>query len=156
MGFVKCITALNQGGWHAEVGQMFDDAHQYVVSYPSYFSDPSDAQFTGSVTHGTAADAVAIKGRYLTGVLAVTVPSITIITGSDVGTVTVDISSDPLTFAAAVGDHVEAIPQEALPTNCVLIGAHVLAADSIAVNFGGVGNVTGAAKNFKFLITDLT
>lgn len=35
MGMVRCITALNRGGWRAEVGQMYDDTHQYVVAYPT-------------------------------------------------------------------------------------------------------------------------
>lgn len=155
MGFVKCTSALNQGGWRAEVGELYDDTHQYVVAYPSYFSDLSDAQFTGTVTHGTAADAVGVKGRYLTAAINVTVPPIT---DPDIAKVDVDISTDgALTFAAAVGDVVDAVPQEAMETNARVLNAYVIGADSIRVVFGSEGgNVTGGAKSFKFYITDLT
>ncbi len=69
----------------------------------------------------------------------------------------VDISS--LTFAAAVGDAVIANPLEALPTDCLLLGAYVSGTDTITVTFGSKeagGGVTGANKNFSFLIFDLT
>ena len=38
MAQVKCTTALNQGGWRAEVGQIFESTHQFVTAYPGNFS----------------------------------------------------------------------------------------------------------------------
>ncbi len=114
---------------------------------------------TGTFKHGTTADAFAVKGTYLTGVIAVAVPAIsgTAVLPSD--SAVTDISADPLTFAAAVGDAVVAIPQEALEADCLLCNAYVVGADSIEVVFaakeGGDG-VSSANKNFKFLIIDLT
>ncbi len=108
---------------------------------------------TGTFTHGTA-EAFAIKGRYLTGVIAVAVPSLTNLAD---GAVDVDISADPLVFAAAVGDEVTAIPQAALPTHALVANAYVINTDSVRVVFVSDGtSVTGASVNFKFLITDLT
>lgn len=152
MGFVKCTTALNQGGWRAEVGDIYDDSHQFVVAYPSYFSDPADAQFTGAISHGTAADAFAVKGRYLTAAMNVTVPAIT---DPDIASVDVDISTDgALTFVAAVGDAVIAIPQEAMETAARIQNAYMIGNDSVRVVFGSLGgDVTGGAKSFKFYIT---
>ena len=64
-----------------------------------------------------------------------------------------------MTFAPAVGDMVIAIPLEALPTSAILCGAYVSNTDEVTVSFaakeGGAG-VTGANKNFKFLLIDLT
>lgn len=94
----------------------------------------------------------AIKSINVSGTVAVTVPSIT---DPDCAKVDVDISA--MTFAAAVGDAVIAIPLEALPTNCRLGGAWVSATDQVTITFSSEGgNVTGAAKNFKFLLVDLT
>ena len=57
MALQKCITALNQGGYHAEVGQMFDSTHEYVVKYPANFSATAAAHtYPGS---GNMFDAVA-------------------------------------------------------------------------------------------------
>lgn len=53
MALKKCITALNQGGWRAEVGQLFDDSHVYVLTYPANFSDPAALEVTGDVTIGS-------------------------------------------------------------------------------------------------------
>lgn len=53
MGFVKCTTTLDQGGWRADVGDIFDDSHIYVVRYPGNFSDLVDVQVTGTSTFGT-------------------------------------------------------------------------------------------------------
>jgi predicted RecA/RadA family phage recombinase len=102
---------------------------------------------------GTAgAESAAIKSIVDSGTIAVTVPSIT-----DPDCAKVDVSISALTFAAAVGDAVIAIPLEALPTNCRLGGAWVSATDQVTITFSSEGgNVTGAAKNFKFLIIDLT
>jgi hypothetical protein len=85
--------------------------------------------------------------------VSVSVPSIT---DPDIAKVDVDVSS-ALSFQPAVGDAVIVIPQEALPTNARLQGAWVTTTDSVQVTFGSEGgNVTGAAKNFKFLFLDLT
>jgi len=89
----------------------------------------------------------------LSSTVAVTVPAIT---DPDIASVDVDISS-ALTMVSAVGDAVLAIPQEAMETNCRIQNAYVINADSVRVVFGSLGgNVTGGAKNFKFLVTDLT
>lgn len=107
----------------------------------------------GSTKIGTVtADRAAMKGIYVSGTVAVTVPSIT---DPDIAKVDVDVSA--MTFAPAVGDMVIAIPLEALPTNARLQGAWVNSTDQVQVTFGSEGgNVTGAAKNFKFLFIDLT
>ena len=118
-----------------------------------FFTDfDGDLHQNGALYIGAETEGAAIKGIYDSGTIAVTVPSIT---DPDIAKVDVDISA--LTFAAAVGDAVIARPTEALPTNCRLQGAFVVSTDTIQVCFGSEGgNVTGAAKNFKFLIFDLT
>jgi hypothetical protein len=93
-----------------------------------------------------------LKGIYLSAAIAVAVPSIT---DPDIARVAVDVSA--MTFVPAVGDAVIAIPQEALPTAARLQGAWVSAANEVEITFGSEGgNVTGANKNFKFLLIDLT
>jgi len=90
---------------------------------------------------------------YVSDTVAVTVPSIT---DPDCAKVDVDVSAGH-DFVAAVGDAVIAIPLEALPTACRLGGAQLIATDSVQITFSSEGgSVTGAAKNFKFLIFDLT
>lgn len=90
---------------------------------------------------------------WLSDTVSVTVPSIT---DPDIAKVDVDVSAGS-TFQPAVGDAVIAIPLVALPTNCRLQGAYVTATDTVTVVFGSEGgNVTGAAKNFKFLYIDCT
>lgn len=116
-----------------------------------------DLEAVRSLTLGaTAADHASIKGFYLnSSAVAVAVPTIA---DAEIDEVAVDVSS-AFTMQPAVGDAVIAIPQEALPTSAVLCGAHVTATDEITVSFaaleGGSG-VTGANKNFKFLVIDLT
>lgn len=106
-----------------------------------------DADIVTSSTEGAT-----IKTIKVSGTVAVAVPSIT---DPDIAKVDVDVSS--MTFAPAVGDAVLAIPLEALPTNCRLLGAWVSATDTVQVTFGSEGgNVTGANKNVKFLFLDLT
>lgn len=111
--------------------------------------------FTGGFASGAAAlsaERATVKGTYTSGVLAVAVPSIT---DPDIASVAVDVSA--MAFVPAVGDRVQAIPQEALPTNCRLQNAYVSATDTVTVVFGSEGgNVTGANKNFKFVFDDLT
>jgi hypothetical protein len=100
-----------------------------------------------------ATQMVSSPGWYFTDTVAVTVPSIT---DPDCAKVDVDVSAGS-EFAAAVGDAVIAIPLEALPTNCRLGGAWINATDQVQITFSSEGgNVTGAAKNFKFLYLDLT
>ncbi|HYF52839.1 MAG TPA: hypothetical protein VEA41_01110, partial [Salinarimonas sp.] len=109
----------------------------------------------GSFAQGAdATDRVTVKGIYMTPAnVAVAVPSIT---DPDIARVQVDVSS-AFSIQPAVGDAVIAIPQEALPTNARLQGAFVYQTDGVEICFGSEGgNVTGANKNFKFLIIDLT
>ena len=90
-----------------------------------------------------------LQNFIVSGTVAVTVPSIT---DPDIAKVDVDVAS-AFTASIAVGDLVIAAPLEALPTNCRYQSAHVVATDSIQVVFGSEGgNVTGAAKNFKFVV----
>ena len=89
---------------------------------------------------------------YVSATIAVSVPSIT-----DPDIAKVDVSVSAMDFQPLVGDAVIAVPLEALPTNCRLQGAWVNATDQIQVVFGSEGgSVTGAAKNFKFLVFDCT
>lgn len=115
----------------------------------------------GIVATGTflvgGTDVATVKGIYLSGVVAVAVPTIANDAAENVDSVAVDVAS--MTFAPAVGDAVIAIPQEALPTDCLQCGAYVTATDTVTVTFGskeGGGGVTGANKNYKFLFIDLT
>lgn len=120
----------------------------------------------GTLTHtaslatgATAADRATIKGIYMTAAnVAVTVPSIANDAAENVDSVDVDVSA-ALTYAPAVGDAVIAIPQAALPTDCLQLGAYVTNTDTVTVTFGskeGGSGVTGAAVNYKFLFFDLT
>lgn len=114
-------------------------------------------EHTGVTRLGSnALDRASVKGIYINpAVLAVAVPTIA---DPETDSVAVDVSS-AFSIQPAVGDAVIAIPQEALPTDCLLLGAYVTATDTITVTFsakeGGSG-VTGANKNFKFLVIDLT
>ena len=97
--------------------------------------------------------AVSGPSMWLSDTVAVTVPSIT---DPDSALVNVDVSGGS-TFQPRVGDAVIAVPLEALPTNCVLKSAWVNATDQVQVVFTSIGgNVTGAARNFRFLYTDCT
>lgn len=90
---------------------------------------------------------------WLSDTVSVTVPSIT---DPDIARVQVDVSAGSA-FQPTVGDAVIAIPLAALPTNCRLQGAWVYQTDGVEVVFGSEGgNVTGAARNFKFLYIDCT
>lgn len=107
----------------------------------------------------TAADRVTVKGIYMTPAnVVVAVPSIADNAAENADSVAVDVSA-ALTMQPAVGDAVIALPQEALPTDCLLCGCYVTNTDEITLTFaskeGGSG-VTGANKNFKFLVLDLT
>lgn len=114
-----------------------------------------DNIWTGPMVHGEAAlsaERASVKGEYISDAIEVAVPSIT---DPDIAKVDVDVSA--MTFAPAVGDSVEAIPLEALPTNARLLGAWVSAANTVQVTFGSEGgNVTGAGVDFKFVFKDRT
>lgn len=115
---------------------------------------------TGSLITGSdATDKVTVKGIYMNpSAIAVAVPSIANDAAENVDSVAVDVSAS-FSMQPAVGDAVVAIPLEALPTDCLLCGCYVTNTDQITVTFGskeGGGGVTGANKNFKFLVFDLT
>lgn len=110
---------------------------------------------SGTFTQGSdATDRVAIKGIYMSPAnVSVTVPAIT---DPDIAKVDVDVSS-AFSMQPAVGDAVIAIPQEAMEANARILGCYVTATDQITVVFGSEGgNVTGGAKNFKFMVLDVT
>jgi hypothetical protein len=110
---------------------------------------------TGTLTTGAnATDKVAVKGIYMSPAnVVVAVPSIT---DPDSASVDVDVSA-AFSMQPAVGDAVIAMPQEALPSNCFLSSAYVTATDTVTLMFTSIGgNVTGANKNFKFLVVDVT
>lgn len=106
-----------------------------------------------------ATDRATIKGFYMNpAVIAVAVPSIANDAAENVDSVAVDVSAS-FAIQPAVGDAVIPIPMAALPTDCLLCGASVTATDEITVVFGSKeagGGVTGANKNFNFLVIDLT
>jgi len=92
---------------------------------------------------------------HLSDTIAVAVPTIA---DAEIDEIAVDVSA-AFTYQPAVGDAVIAIPMEALPTSAILCGAYVSDTDEITVSFaakeGGSG-VTGANKNFRFLLLDCT
>ncbi len=115
---------------------------------------------SGTLTAGSdTTDRKAIKGIYYSPAnVAVAVPTIANDAAENVDSVAVDVSS-AFSMAPAVGDAVIAIPMEALPTDCLLLGAYVTNTDEITVTFGSKeagGGVTGASKNFRFLVIDVT
>ena len=90
---------------------------------------------------------------YLSDTVSVTVPSIT---DPDCAKVDVDVSGGSA-FQPKIGDAVIAIPLAALPTNCRLSGAWVTTTDSVQITFSSEGgNVTGAARDFRFFYIDCT
>lgn len=97
-------------------------------------------------------DRASILGLHLSDVVAVAVPSIT---DPDIAKVDVTVTS-AFDVSVKLGDVVQTIPQEALPTNARLQSAYVSANNTVTLVFGSEGgNVTGANKNFKFLVTKL-
>lgn len=128
----------------------------------------TDAEFASIPTSGVLADEItelpfafgassgeqaAIKGFYYSGTVSVTVPAIT---DPDIAKVDVSLAS-ALVMQPAVGDAVIAIPLEALPTNARLQGAWINSTDQVQITFGSEGgNVVSGAKNFGFLVIDLT
>lgn len=123
-------------------------------------TDTANNVFSGTFAQGSnATDRVTIKGIYMNpAAVVVAVPSIANDAAENVDSVAVDVSA-AFSIQPAVGDAVIAIPTEALPTDCLLLSAYVTATDQITVTFGskeaGAG-VTGANKNFNFLVVDLT
>jgi hypothetical protein len=106
----------------------------------------------GLVVGEAGDDRAEILGLHLSEVVAVAVPSIT---DPDIAKVDVTVT-DNFDVSVKVGDVVQAIPQEALPTNARLQSAYVSADNTVTLVFGSEGgNVTGANKNFKFLVTKL-
>lgn len=132
------------------------DRVQYV-SPETYAAIPTSGVLADEITDqalyvGTAAERAAITGIYECANVAVAVPSIT---DPDCAKVDVDVSS-AFTTSITVGSAVIAIPQEALPTNARLSGAWVSATDTVQITFSSEGgNVTGANKNFTFLVITL-
>lgn len=115
---------------------------------------------TNSLQVGAAqSDRATVKGIYTAVAnVVVAVPTIANDAAENGDSVVIDVSGSFI-VQPAVGDAVIAIPQEALPTDCLLCGAYVTATDEITVTFvskEGGGGVTGANKNFKFLLFDLT
>lgn len=111
---------------------------------------------TGGIKVGTSENlSSGVKGIHKSSTVAVAVPTIA---DAEIDEVAVDVSS-AFTIQPTVGDAVIALPSEALPTSAILCGAWVSATDQITVSFaakeGGSG-VTGANKNFTFLVLDLT
>lgn len=110
---------------------------------------------TGTLATGSnATDRVSVKGIYMSPAnVAVTVPAIT---DPDIAKVDVDVSG-AFSMQPAVGDAVIAMPQEAMEANARILNAYVTNTDQITVVFGSEGgSVTGGAKNFKFLVIDVT
>jgi hypothetical protein len=151
------------GGFGASVQAAMDaieDRLDEVTGLLSATEDADDIDVNDIVATGTlklgsnTTDVATVKGVYVNpAVLAVAVPSIT---DPDLAQVDIDVSG-AFSVAPAVGDAVIAIPQEALPTAARILGAWVSATDHVIVTFGSEGgNVTGANKNFKFLLIDLT
>jgi hypothetical protein len=120
------------------------------------FGSATDAVVNASTfaTGANATDRVTINGFYYSPAnVSVTVPSIT---DPDIAQVAVDVSGS-FAIQPAVGDLVIVAPMEALPTNCRFQGAYVSATDEVTICFGSEGgNVTGAAKNFRMFIIDVT
>lgn len=67
MGIVKCTTAFSQGAYEAKVGELYDDSHYLVATYPSKFSDPSDFQVTGGFNY--KANIINTGGAYATPIV---------------------------------------------------------------------------------------
>lgn len=144
-----------------EVGYLDGATAGTTAASKTWVNDSSgNITHPGTFTQGSnATDRVAIKGIYMTPAnVVVAVPSIADNAAENGDSVAVSVAS-ALSMAPAVGDAVIAIPQAALPTDCLLCGAYVTDTDEITVTFmskeGGSG-VTGANVNFKFLIFDLT
>lgn len=142
-----------------EIGMFFCDGTTWSSTLESEQGDIDVDSITndGNLISGSnATDRVTIKGIYKNpAVVVVAVPTIA---DAESDEVAVDVSG-AFAMQPAVGDAVIAIPREALPTDCLLNGAYVSATDTITVSFGtkeGGAGVTGANKNFDFLVIDLT
>jgi hypothetical protein len=134
--------------------QVTETAINIGSGWDSGITCASVASFTGGLKVGTSENlASGVAGIHLSAVVAVTIPSIA---DGKVDQVDVDVAA-AFTVAPAVGDVVFPVAQEALMTSAVVLGAQVIATDSVRVTFGCIegGTVTGAAKNFKFYLHKL-
>ncbi len=124
------------------------------MTVADFMTSLASTPFTSGIKVGTAAEASTVKGIYQSGNVSVTIPSFAAETTDSVD---VDVSG-AFTVQPAVGDLVLASPSEALPTDCLFAQAYVVSTDTIRVTFDAKegGGVTGAAKNFKFLLVDMT
>jgi len=123
MGLAVCTTALNNGGFRAEVGQVYEDSNVMVIKYPSFFTDPTDLQATGALNYKAPivdnSSAVYATPIALTEAQSGSVQLVNVATGVDftlpavaaaqVGTwyefwVTTTITSNNFRVTAAAGD----------------------------------------------------
>lgn len=155
------VTTIGVVGQN-QVGLFFCDGTTWSSTLEAEQDDIDVNSITndGNLISGSnATDRVTVKGIYHSpAAVVVAVPTIANDAAENVDSVAVDVSGS-FSMQPAVGDAVIAIPLEALPTDCLLLGASVTATDQITVVFGskeGGGGVTGANKNFDFLILDLT
>lgn len=120
----------------------------------TFTDSDGDLHFNGTTVYVEAATLDFAEGKItnfiVSGTVAVTIPSFAAETTDSVA---VDVAS-AFTASVAVGDFVIASPLEALPTDCLYAQAYVSATDTITVTFDAKegGGVTGAAKNFKFIV----
>jgi hypothetical protein len=91
-----------------------------------------------------------VVGFHYDPALSVTVPSI--------GTAGLGGSVDVTVTGVALGDSVLAAdPTAALPANCIMTGAHVVATNTVRFSYQAVGGtVTGASTNHTLVIADRT
>lgn len=119
-----------------------------------YVDVDGDVHLNATTVYAEAATINFAEGQLtnfiVSGTVAVTVPTLAAECSDSVA---VDVSA-AFTASIAVGDFVLASPLEALPTDCLLSCAYVTATDQITVTFDAKegGGVTGAAKNFKFIV----
>lgn len=78
MGLVVCTSALSQGGYRAEVGEVYEDTNYMVVTYPSFFADTTGFEVTSAEAGGDSARSLYVTnacqsgtGAYRQGALAV-------------------------------------------------------------------------------------
>lgn len=120
-----------------------------------YVDNDGDTHFNGSTVYVEAAPLDfgegVISNFVVSGTVAVAVPTIA---DAKCDVVSVDVAA-AFVASITVGSVVIACPLEALPTDCLLTGAYVTATDTVAVTFStkeGGGGVTGANKNFRFVV----
>lgn len=154
MALIDALKTALGSAWHVN-SNGFLSALLPAVDGVVEASKVVTADANGAVAVGAVAGAATVKGIYLSATVAVAVPTIA---DAEDDLVAVDVAA-AFTMQPAVGDAVIAIPLAALPTDCILEGAYITATDEITVAFGtkeGGSGVTGANKDFKFLVIDLT